>query len=49
MPVMLRTQTKDPTLAPDAARRKLTGDLEAFLAATQLQEFTRPYRILPSF
>jgi len=47
MPVMLRTQTTDPTLAPDAARRKLTGDLESFLAAAQLQDFTRPYRILP--
>jgi exosortase J len=49
MPVMLRAQTTDPTLAPDAARRKLTGTLEAFLAGAQLQEFTRPYRILPSF
>jgi exosortase J len=49
MPVMLRTQTKDPTLSPDAARRKLTGDLQAFLAAAQLQDFTRPYRVLPSY
>jgi exosortase J len=49
VPVMLRTQTKDPTLPPDVARRKLTGDLEAFLAGAQLPEFTRPYRLLPSF
>jgi exosortase J len=49
MPVMLRTQTTNPQLAADAARRKLTGDLEEFVAGSQLSEFTRPYRVLPAF
>jgi hypothetical protein len=46
---MLRTQTTNPQLAADAARRKLTGDLEEFVAGSQLSEFTRPYRVLPAF
>jgi exosortase J len=49
MPVMLRTQTTDTHLAADAARRKLTGDLAEFVAGSQLSEFTRPYRVSPSF
>jgi exosortase J len=49
MPVMLRTQTTDTHLAADAARRKLSADLAEFVAGTQLSDFTRPYRVLPSF
>ena len=44
IPVLLRTETPNTSLAPDAARAELTGNLRSFLSAADLRVFTRPYR-----
>jgi exosortase J len=49
MPVMLRTETTNTQIVPDAARKMLTADLQEFLSGTDLVEFTRPYRVQTSF
>jgi exosortase J len=44
IPVLLRTETPNTSLAPDAARAELTGNLRSFLSGADLAVFTRPYR-----
>jgi exosortase J len=44
IPVLLRTETTDTAMAPDAARSELTTTLAEFLRGADLAEFTAPYR-----
>jgi exosortase J len=44
IPVLLRVETPDYAMAPDAARAMLTADLRGFVAGADLAVFTRPYR-----
>jgi exosortase J len=44
IPVLLRTETLNTSLAPDAARAELTANLGRFLAGADLSVFTKPYR-----
>jgi exosortase J len=41
--VLVRAESMDPSVSPDAARRKLSTDLQAFLASVTLEDLTRPY------
>lgn len=41
--VLVRAESMDASMSPDAARRKLTVDLQAFLASVSLEDLTRPY------
>jgi len=41
--VLVRAETLDLSMSPDVARRKLSGDLQAFLASVRLEDLTRPY------
>jgi exosortase J len=43
IPVLVRAETLDSAMPPDAARQQLTGDLRAFLASVRLEDLTRPY------
>jgi hypothetical protein len=44
IPVLLRTETLNTSMAPDAARAELTANLQSFLRGAELQVFTQPYR-----
>jgi exosortase J len=44
IPVLLRTETLNTSMAPDMARSELTGNLRRFLADADLSAFTKPYR-----
>jgi len=44
IPVLLRTETLDTSMAADAARAELTENLRSFLGGADVAEFTRPYR-----
>jgi exosortase J len=44
IPVLLRTETPNTSMAPDAARAELTANLRSFLSHADLAVFTRPYR-----
>ena len=44
LPVLLRTETLDTAMTPDAARAELTANLRNFLSKVDLFELTRPYR-----
>jgi len=44
IPVLLRVETPDYAMAPDAARAQLTAELRGFVAGADLAVFTRPYR-----
>jgi exosortase J len=44
IPVLLRTETLNTSMAPDMARSELTGNLRKFLADADLATFTKPYR-----
>ena len=44
IPILLRAETVDTTLAPDAARKELSADLTSFLSAIRLDSLTEPYR-----
>ncbi len=44
IPVLLRTETLNASLAPDAARNEMTQNLRSFLKDADLAVFTRPYR-----
>ncbi len=44
IPVLLRTETLNTSMAPDAARAELTANLQSFLSGAELQVFTQPYR-----
>jgi exosortase J len=44
IPVLLRTETPNTSMAPDAARAELTANLRSFLSHADLALFTRPYR-----
>jgi exosortase J len=44
IPVLLRTETLNTSMAPDAARSELTGNLSRFLSGVDLSVFTKPYR-----
>jgi exosortase J len=44
IPVLLRSQTLNTAMAPEAARAELTENLRRFLAGADLAAFTRPYR-----
>jgi exosortase J len=44
IPVLLRTETLNTSMAPDAARAELTSNLGSFLAGVNLSIFTQPYR-----
>jgi exosortase J len=44
IPVLLRTETLNTSMAADAARAELTANLRHFLAGADVAEFTRPYR-----
>jgi len=44
IPVLLRTETPNTSMAPDAARAELTANLRSFLRHADLALFTRPYR-----
>jgi exosortase J len=41
--VLVRAETLDTSISPEAARRKLTADLRTFLASVTLETLTRPY------
>jgi exosortase J len=43
IPVVVRAETIDTTLPPDATRQQLTTDLRSFLASVKLDDLTRPY------
>jgi exosortase J len=44
IPVLLRTETLNTSMAPDAARSELTENLSRFLSGVDLSFFTKPYR-----
>ena len=44
IPVLLRTETLDTSMSPDAARAELTSNLRSFVSSTDLSALTRPYR-----
>ena len=44
IPIVLRVETPDASMAPDLARAQLTTQLRAFLANADLSQFTSPYR-----
>ncbi len=44
IPILLKAETIDTTLPADIARRKLSGDVSAFLGGVSLDSLTRPYR-----
>ena len=44
IPVLLRTETLNTSMVPDAARAELTANLQSFLRGAELQVFTQPYR-----
>jgi hypothetical protein len=44
IPVLLRVETPDYAMAPDAARAQLTAGLREFVSGADLSVFTRPYR-----
>jgi exosortase J len=44
IPVLLRVETPDFAMAPDAARSELTAHLREFVAGADLSVFTQPYR-----
>jgi exosortase J len=44
IPILLRAETIDMAMPADAARKELTGDLQAFLGSVQVDDLTRPYR-----
>ena len=44
IPILLRTETLNTSMAPNAARAELTTNLQHFLAGANLAEFTQPYR-----
>jgi exosortase J len=44
IPVLLRVETPDYAMAPDAARSLLTAQLREFVAGADLSIFTKPYR-----
>jgi exosortase J len=44
IPVLLRTETLNTAMAPDAARAELTANLQSFVSSADLSALTRPYR-----
>ena len=44
IPVLLRSETLNTSMAPDAARGELTANLRSFLREADLSVFTQPYR-----
>jgi exosortase/archaeosortase family protein len=44
IPILLRTETLNASMAADLARAELTANLQRFLAGANLAEFTKPYR-----
>ncbi len=44
IPILLRVETIDTSLAPDLARARLLGNLRSFLASVRLESLTEPYR-----
>jgi exosortase J len=44
IPVLLRTETLNTSMAPDAARAELTANLQSFVSSADLSVLTRPYR-----
>jgi exosortase J len=44
IPVLLRTETLNTAMAPDAARAELTANLQSFVNSADLSALTRPYR-----
>jgi exosortase J len=44
IPVLLRTETLNTSMASDRARAELTDNLRNFLSGANLAEFTKPYR-----
>jgi exosortase J len=44
IPILLRAETPDATLPPDAARAMLTQSLAKFLSGADLAEITKPFR-----
>jgi exosortase J len=44
IPILLRTETLNTSMAADAARAELTANLQHFLAGANLAVFTKPYR-----
>jgi exosortase J len=44
IPILLRAEVPDASMAPDDARAELTESLRQFLAGVNLAEFTQPYR-----
>lgn len=44
IPILLRTETLNTSMAPDLARAELMANLQRFLAGADLAVFTKPYR-----
>ena len=44
IPILLRTETLNTSMAPDLARAELMANLQRFLAGANLAVFTKPYR-----
>lgn len=44
IPILVRAETPDATIAPDVARQRLTQSIQTFIASTDLAAFTQPYR-----
>jgi exosortase J len=44
IPVLLRSETLNTSMAPDAARVELIANLKSFLSGADLSVFTQPYR-----
>jgi exosortase J len=44
IPILLRAETIDTTLPAETARRQLSASMSTFLAATNLDSLTQPYR-----
>ena len=45
IPVLVRVETPDVNMLPDAARQALTQQLEAFLTAVSLNDLIKPYQM----
>jgi len=44
IPILIRAETLDTTIAPDVARQRLSQSIQTFIASTDLASFTQPYR-----